>query len=106
MCRVGLYSSRVARHSAAATRLGLEHPHIDTYIGNLATAVEKSVALFEQRITPEPAHAAAAARAYIAAKRAEMKALRDHTYGSNAGDGTATDAALARLNQICGTTAN
>lgn len=81
-------------------------PNIDTYIGNLATAVEKSVAVFEQRITPEPANAAAAAKAYIGSKRAEMKALRDHTYGSSAGDGTATDAALARLNQICGTTAD
>jgi len=78
-------------------------PNIDTYIGNLAAAVEKSVSLFEQRITSQPANAASAARIFIEAKRAEMKALRDHSYGSRPSDGTSTDAALARLNQVCGT---
>lgn len=77
-------------------------PNIDTYINNLATAVETALALFEPKIADEPANVAAAARAYIEARQIEFTALKNRTFtGSEA---VPVNMALGTLNQLCGIT--
>jgi hypothetical protein len=77
-------------------------PGIDVYINNQANALEKAFALFEPQITTEPANVAAAARAYVEARRGEIAAKRNQTYG--AADAVPVNMALGTLNQLCGIT--
>ena len=75
-------------------------PNIDTYINNLATAVEKALALFEPQIAAEPANVAAAAHAYVDARRYAFSAMRNRTYGAD--NAVPVNMALGKLNQLCG----
>jgi hypothetical protein len=75
-------------------------PGIDVYINNQATAVETALALFEPKIADEPADVAAAARAYIEARRIEYAALRNRTFTGN--EAVPVNMALGTLNQLCG----
>jgi hypothetical protein len=77
-------------------------PGIDVYINNQANALEKAFALFEPQITTEPANVAVAARAYVEARRGEIAAKRNQTYG--AADAVPVNMALGTLNQLCGIT--
>ena len=76
-------------------------PHIDVYIANAGASAEKALNLFEPQIAPEPANVAAAAHAYVDAKRASIEKLSAHTY--TAEEAAAGNVALAKLDQICGT---
>ncbi len=95
--------TKAALHAIPALPAGWDWntPNIDVYIGNAATAAEKTLSLFEPQILPDPAHVAAAARGYVSAKRTEIRKLKDHTYTSE--DAAAGNVAFARINQICGT---
>ncbi len=75
-------------------------PNIDTFIDNRLNAMEKAFALFEPRITPEPADVALAAREYLEARRNEFAAMRSRTY--DAEDAVSVNMALGTLNQLCG----
>ena len=75
-------------------------PNIDVYITNQANAMEKAFALFEPQIKPEPANVAAAARAYVEARRGEIAAKRNRTYSAN--EAVPVNMALGTLNQLCG----
>ena len=75
-------------------------PNIDTYIKIQNAPVGDALDRFEAKIGSEPADVAQAAHDYVAARRRQMQLLADHAY--TAGDGTAVDAALAHLDQICG----
>lgn len=77
-------------------------PNIDTYIQNRTTAIGRALDLFGPKITPNPPEAAAAAHAYIAARRNEIQKLRDHTFSSQ--DAVDSNAASAGLDQACGMT--
>jgi hypothetical protein len=75
-------------------------PNINTYINNQANAMEKAFGLFEPQIAAEPANVATAARAYVAARRGEIAAKRNRTYGAE--DAVPVNMALGTLNQLCG----
>lgn len=75
-------------------------PNITTLIKNQNTPVGTALDLFEPKIEPRPADLAQAAQAYVAAKREQMAALADRSYVP--ADGQKVDAALDRLNQLCG----
>lgn len=75
-------------------------PNIDTYIKIQNAPVGIALDLFEAKIAPEPADVAQAAREYLAVRRNQMMSLTDRTYVP--ADGAAVDAALGRLNQLCG----
>jgi hypothetical protein len=75
-------------------------PNIDTYINNLATAVETALALFEPKIAAEPANVADAAHAYVDARRDAFSAMRNRTYSAE--DAVPVTMALGTLNQLCG----
>jgi hypothetical protein len=76
-------------------------PNIDTYIANRAAAVEPVLDAFETEVAASPPNVAKAANAYIATRRSELQAQKNHTYGP--GDVSAGNAAFATLNQVCGT---
>ena len=75
-------------------------PNIDTAIKVQNAPVRIALDLFEPKIAPEPADVAQAAKEYVAVRRNQMKLLTDRTYVP--ADGAAVDAALARLNALCG----
>ncbi len=75
-------------------------PGIDVYINNQANAMEKALALFEPQIAAEPANVAAAAHAYIEARRNEFAAKRARNY--SASDAVPVNMALGTLDQLCG----
>lgn len=75
-------------------------PNIDTLINSSREAANAAIDLFEPRIADEPADVAAAARAFVSAKRKEWDKLADHTY--TAADGVAGNVAGASLDELCG----
>lgn len=75
-------------------------PNIDTLIGSSAAAVNTALNLFEPRIAAEPADVAAAAHAFVVAKRDEWTKLAAHSY--TASDGVVVENTLASLNELCG----
>ncbi len=75
-------------------------PNIATLIKNQNAPVSKALDLFEPKISAEPADVAAAAQQYVAARRKQVETLSDRTYTPDIGAGV--DAALKRLNQLCG----
>ncbi len=75
-------------------------PGIDVYINNQANAIEKALALFEPQISAEPANVAAAAHAYVEARRDEFAAKRARNY--SASEAVPVNMALGTLDQLCG----
>ncbi len=75
-------------------------PYIDSYIKLQNAPVGNALEVFEPKIASEPANVAQAAKAYVAARRKQMQTLANHTY--IAADGASVDAALGRLNELCG----
>lgn len=75
-------------------------PNIGTLIKNQNAPVAKALDLFEPKIAPEPADVARAAQQYVAARREQIQTLNDRTYTPEVG--AAVDAALTRLNALCG----
>ena len=73
---------------------------IDTVITNRNALIGTVVDLFDAKIQPAPPEVAQAAKAYVAAQRLQMQALTDRSYVP--ADGAAVDAALQRLDQVCG----
>lgn len=75
-------------------------PNIDILVKFQNGPVGFALDRFDPQIAAEPADVAQAARDYVAARRAQMRSLADRSY--QPADGAAVDAALARLNQLCG----
>lgn len=78
---------------------GWDTPNVDVYIANRTNAIERIVDDFASKIAGEVIDVVAdAARAYVAACRAEISALRDGTYSRS--DRAASDAARVELNRL------
>jgi hypothetical protein len=75
-------------------------PDIDRLIKAQNAPVGTALDVFAGQIAAEPADVARAAREYVAARRTQMESLADRTYVP--ADGAAVDAALGRLNRLCG----
>lgn len=74
-------------------------PNIDLLVKFQNGPVGYALDRFEPQINSEPADVAQAARNYLVVRRAQMRALADRSY--QPADGTAVDAALSRLNELC-----
>ena len=79
-------------------------PSIDTLIKFQNGPVGFALEQFEPKIAARPADVAQAATEYVAARRRQMGALANRTY--QPADGQAVDAALDRLNRLCGIPGN
>lgn len=74
-------------------------PGIDGMIAKRDAALTQAMDLFEPQIAAQPSDLAAAAHAYVKARRNEVKKLADHTY--TGADGVASTAGASTLDQLC-----
>lgn len=79
-------------------------PNIDRLIQSQNVPVGKTLDGFESEIAANPPDVARAARDYVAARRAQMESLANHSY--TAADGEAVDTTLGHLNELCGIQSN
>jgi cytoskeletal protein RodZ len=74
-------------------------PGIDALIAQSNAIITNALNLFEPQIAAQPADVAAAAHAYITARRNEVARFTNHTYTE--ADGVPVNSASATLNQLC-----